>query len=85
VDDYLSEKEQWEWLKAQVRENAPAALLAIVLVAAAVFGWRWWQGHQDTRHLQAGGKYMQMVQALEHDDRTQALVLLGEFLAVLKL
>jgi predicted negative regulator of RcsB-dependent stress response len=78
VDDYLSEKEQWEWLKAQVRENAPAALLAIVLVAAAVFGWRWWQGHQDTRHLQAGGKYMQMVQALEHDDRTQALVLLGE-------
>jgi predicted negative regulator of RcsB-dependent stress response len=78
VDDYLSEKEQWEWLKAQVRENAPAALLAVVLVAAAVFGWRWWQGHQDARHLQAGDKYMQMVQALEHDDRTQAFMRLGE-------
>ena len=78
MDDYLSEKEQWEWLKAQVRENAPAALLAIVLVAAGVFGWRWWQGQQDARHLQAGGKYMQIVQALEHDDRTQALMLLGE-------
>jgi len=78
VDDYLSEKEQWEWLKAQVRENAPAALLAVVLVAAAVFGWRWWQGRQDARHLQAGGKYMQMVQALEHDDRTQAFMRLGE-------
>ena len=23
VEDYLSEKEQWEWVKAQVRENAP--------------------------------------------------------------
>jgi predicted negative regulator of RcsB-dependent stress response len=77
VDDYLSEKEQWEWLKAQVRENAPAALLAIVVVGGGVFGWRWWQGHQDARHLEAGGKYMQMVQSLERDDRTQAFVLLG--------
>jgi predicted negative regulator of RcsB-dependent stress response len=78
VDDYLSEKEQWEWLKAQVRENAPAALLAIAVIAAAVFGWRWWQSHQDARQLAAGDKYMQMVQSLEHSDRTQALVLLGE-------
>jgi predicted negative regulator of RcsB-dependent stress response len=78
VDDYLSEKEQWEWLKARVRENAPAALLAIVVVAAAASGWRWWQSHQDARQLEAGGKYMQMVQALEHQDRSQALVLLGE-------
>jgi predicted negative regulator of RcsB-dependent stress response len=78
VDDYLSEKEQWEWLKGQVRENAPAAVLAICVVAAGVFGWRWWQGHQDTRELAAGAKYMQMVQALERGDRTQPLVLLGE-------
>ncbi len=78
MDDYLSEKEQWEWLKAQVRENAPAALLAVVVVAAGVFGWRWWQSHQDARDLEAGGKYMQMVQSLERGDRTQSLVLLGE-------
>jgi len=78
VDDYLSEKEQWEWLKAQVRENAPAAVVAILVVAAAVFGWRWWQSHQDTRQLEAGAKYMQMVQSLERGDRTQSLVLLGE-------
>jgi predicted negative regulator of RcsB-dependent stress response len=78
VDDYLSEKEQWEWLKGQVRENAPAAVLAILVVAAGVFGWRWWQGHQDARDLAAGAKYMQMVQALERGDHTQPLVLLGE-------
>jgi predicted negative regulator of RcsB-dependent stress response len=78
VDDYLSEKEQWEWLKGQVRENAPAAVLAICVVAAGVFGWRWWQGHQDARDLAAGAKYMQMVQALERGDRTQPLVVLGE-------
>jgi predicted negative regulator of RcsB-dependent stress response len=78
VDDYLSEKEQWDWLKGQVRENAPAAALAILVVAAGVFGWRWWQGHQDARELQAGAKYMQMVQSLERGDSTQSLVLLGE-------
>jgi predicted negative regulator of RcsB-dependent stress response len=78
VDDYLSEKEQWEWVKTQVRESGPSVLLAIVLVVAAAFGWRWWQGHQSTRQLEAGAKYMQMVQSLEHSDRTQALVLLGE-------
>ncbi len=78
MDDYLSEKEQWEWLKGQVRENAPAAVLAVVVVAAGLFGWRWWQSHQDARDLEAGGKYMQMVQSLERGDRTQSLVLLGE-------
>ena len=78
MDDYLSEKEQWEWVKAQVRENAPAVLLAVVLGAGVIYGWRWWQGHQDTRQLQAGAKYMQMVRSLEGGDRSQALVHLGE-------
>jgi predicted negative regulator of RcsB-dependent stress response len=78
VEDYLSEKEQWEWVKAQVRENGPAVILAVAVALAAVFGWRWWQGHQDARQLAAGGKYTHMVQALERGDQTQALVLLGD-------
>jgi predicted negative regulator of RcsB-dependent stress response len=78
VEDYLSEKETWEWLKAQVRENGPAALLAVMLAIAAVFGWRWWQGHVDAGRLAAAAKYMQMVQALDRNDHSQALALLGE-------
>jgi predicted negative regulator of RcsB-dependent stress response len=78
VEDYLSEKEQWEWVKTQVRESGPVVVLAVVLVVAAAFGWRWWQSHQDARALDAGAKYMQMVQALERSDRSQALVVLGE-------
>jgi len=78
VDDYLSEKEQWEWVKAQVREHAPSVLLAVAVVSAGLFGWRWWQGHLDEARLQAGDRYTQMVQALEHADRSQALVYLGE-------
>jgi len=78
VEDYLSEKEQWEWVKTQVRDNGPGVVLAIALAVAAVFGWRWWQAHMDARQLAAGAQYMQMVDALEHGNRSQALVMLGE-------
>lgn len=78
MEDYLSEKEQWEWVKAQVRENAPAVILAVVLVFAALSGWRWWQKHQDAGRIEASGRYMSMAQALERGDHSQAFVLLGE-------
>jgi predicted negative regulator of RcsB-dependent stress response len=78
VEDYLSEKEQWEWIKTQVRENAPAVLVAILAAVAMVSGWRWWQGHLDAGRLAASAGYMQMVRALEAGDRTQAMVSLGE-------
>jgi predicted negative regulator of RcsB-dependent stress response len=78
VEGYESDKEQWEWVKEQLRANGPAVIVAVALAVVAVFGWRWWQAYQDTRQLAAGARYAQMVQALERGDRTQALVLLGE-------
>jgi len=78
VEEYLSEKEQWEWIKAQVRENGPAVILAVAVVAAGVYGWRWWQGRLDAGRLEAGAKYTQMVQALDGGDRARALALSGE-------
>ena len=78
MEDYLSEKEQWEWIKAQVRENGPAVILAVAVVAAGVYGWRWWQGRLDAGRLEAGAKYTQMVQALDGGDRARALALSGE-------
>jgi predicted negative regulator of RcsB-dependent stress response len=78
VEDYLSEKEQWEWLRDQVRQNAPTVIAAIAVSAAALFGWRWWQAHQDAERVAASGKYTQIITALDHGDRTQAFTLMGE-------
>jgi predicted negative regulator of RcsB-dependent stress response len=78
VEDYLSEKERWEWVRAQVRENAPAVILAAVLVLGSLAGWRWWQDRQDAARLAAGSRYMSMVEAIDHGDRAQAMRLLGE-------
>jgi predicted negative regulator of RcsB-dependent stress response len=78
VEDYLSDKEQWEWVKAQLRANGPAMILALAVVLAGWAGWRWWQQRLDSAQGQASAQYMQMVQALERSDRSQALVLLGQ-------
>jgi predicted negative regulator of RcsB-dependent stress response len=78
VEDYLSEKEQWEWVKAQVRENAAAVAVALLVCAGGYFGYRAWQAHLDTGRVEAAAKYTQMSQALEAADRTKALMLLGE-------
>ena len=78
MEGYESDKEQWEWVKAQVRDNGPAVLIAAALSFAAIFGWRWWQSHQDQRLTAAGAKYTQMTQTLEHGDRAQALARLAE-------
>ena len=78
MEDYLSEKEQWEWLRGQVKENAPTVIIAIAITAAGIFGWRWWQGHQDAERVAASAKYTQIIAALDRGDRTQAFTLMGE-------
>jgi predicted negative regulator of RcsB-dependent stress response len=78
VEDYLSEKEQWEWIKGQVRSSGPWVIAAIVVVFAGVAGWRWWQDRQDAGRLAANDRLTQMVQALQRGDRTQAFSLVTQ-------
>jgi len=75
VDDYLSEKEQWEWLKAQVRESSPWIIAAVAAGVLGVSGWRWWQGRGDRLAVEAGAQYEQIINAFGHD-RPRALALI---------
>jgi predicted negative regulator of RcsB-dependent stress response len=78
VDDYLSEKEQWEWLKAKIPEYAPWILGAIALAALGVYGKRWWNDRQDADAVEASVKYDTILTSFDKGDRTRALTLIGE-------
>ena len=77
MEDYLSEKEQWEYIKGLLRENGLWIVAGVLVGVGVLGGWRWWQEHVDQRGLDAGAKYQQIVSAFG-TDRTRALVLLGE-------
>jgi predicted negative regulator of RcsB-dependent stress response len=78
VEEYLSEKEQWEQIRAWLRDNGLWIIAGIAVGAGALGGWRWYQDHVDSVGAQAGAKYTQVVDAFGHGDRTQGFVLLGE-------
>ena len=77
MDDYLSEKEQWEAVKSWLRENGLWIIAGIALGAVGLSGWRWWEAHADRVAVEASGQYEQLLNAFERGDRAQALVLLG--------
>jgi predicted negative regulator of RcsB-dependent stress response len=77
VDDYLSEKEQWEALKTWLRENGLWIVAGVAVGGALLGGWRWWQDHADRQGVDASAKYQQIVSTFV-SDRNKGFVLLGE-------
>jgi predicted negative regulator of RcsB-dependent stress response len=76
VDDYLSEKEQWEWLKTQIRVNGPWIVAGIAGGALLLYGWHWWQGHTDELASQASAQSRQIAEAFGRRDNTRALAMI---------
>jgi predicted negative regulator of RcsB-dependent stress response len=78
LEDYLSEKEQWERVTGWLRENGLWIVGGVVLGALGIGGWQWWEAHLDTVNGQASAKYEQMLSDLGKGDRTGALILLAD-------
>jgi predicted negative regulator of RcsB-dependent stress response len=78
LDDYLSEKEQWERVTRWLRENGMWILAGVVVGALAIFGWQWWNTHIDKVNGEASTKYEQLQLDLGKGDRTGALILVSE-------
>jgi predicted negative regulator of RcsB-dependent stress response len=68
VDDYLSEQEQWEEVKAWLKEGWPWFVGAALVIAGGFGGWKWWQARAETRYAAASGQYEQLVQAFGKND-----------------
>lgn len=68
MEEYLNEKEQWDWLQARVREYAPWVVAGVALAGAGLWGWKWWQARTEERLLQASAQYEQLVGAFGKND-----------------
>ena len=78
MEDYLSEKEQWERVTGWLRENGIWIVAGVVVGALGIGGWQWWNAHVDEVNGQASAKYEQMQSDLAKGDRTGALILLAD-------
>jgi predicted negative regulator of RcsB-dependent stress response len=80
VDELLSEKEQIERLKQWWLENYKSILAGIIIAAAIIFGWRWWQHRTLVRSLTASMMYNQMGSMLTSDNEAAALKIADELI-----
>jgi predicted negative regulator of RcsB-dependent stress response len=78
LDDYLSEAEQWEWLKGQIREYGLWILGGVLLGAAGIGAWFAWQSHTNNLGMAASAQYEELRRAFGGPDRGAAMVKLGE-------
>jgi predicted negative regulator of RcsB-dependent stress response len=78
LEDYLSEKEQWERVTGWLRENGMWIVAGVVVGALGIGGWQWWNAHVDKVNGEASAKYEQMTADLTKGDRTGALILLSD-------
>ena len=76
MDDYLSEKEQWEWLKTQLKVNGPWITAGIAGGALLLYGWHWWQGRTDQLATQASAQSRQIAEAFGRRDNARALAMI---------
>jgi predicted negative regulator of RcsB-dependent stress response len=78
VDDYFSEKEQVEQVRAWLRANVPWIIAGLAVGGLAIAGWRWWQAHTDQLAFDAGAAYQQALQAFNVGDKTRGLALVDD-------
>jgi predicted negative regulator of RcsB-dependent stress response len=76
VDDYLSEKEQWERLITWVRVNGPWLVAGVAAAALVLFGLRWWQGRADEHAQAASVQTREIADAFGRRDRARGLALI---------
>jgi len=81
VDDYLSDKEQVERLRAWWRENGWFLIGGVAIGLLAIYGYRQYFAYQDAQGESAGALYASVQQAIEGDDAAAAETLFGQLKA----
>jgi predicted negative regulator of RcsB-dependent stress response len=72
AEEYLTDDEQLEHVKRVVAEYGPWTIGAVVLGLAFVFGYRYYQRHEDQRALAAAAQFEGMASAVQRNDQAKA-------------
>jgi predicted negative regulator of RcsB-dependent stress response len=78
VDDFMTERDQWDALMQWLRENLGWIIAGIVLGVGILMGWRWYQEREANRAETASARYQDMLVALDARDKTRAEELLEQ-------
>ncbi len=78
MDDFLTERDQWEALKGWLKENGPWMVAGVIIGVAGLFGYRWWEERQTERAHAAQARYTDVLAALTRNDRTRAAELVDQ-------
>lgn len=81
MSEQYDEHEQSERVKQWLVKNGSNLLTGILLAVSVVFGWQWWQNHQQKKTQEAGNQYQIFLSALEKPDLAKA-VAHGEAMAI---
>ena len=68
AEDYLTDDEQLEHVKRVVAENWLWVAGGVVLGAALIFGYRYYEGYVNDRALRAAARFEELTSALARDD-----------------
>ena len=68
MEEYLSERQQIDWLRATLKENAPWALASVVITIGLFVGYQQWQGWRERQSATASQKYELTLDALARGD-----------------
>ena len=75
MDEYMNEREQWEYVRNWLRQNGAWLVAGVALAALGMWGWRAWQAHQEAMLMKASGQYQQMLAAVGKNDLPTVLKL----------
>jgi predicted negative regulator of RcsB-dependent stress response len=68
VEEYLSERQQIDWLRSTIKEHAPWALAGLAIAIGGYFGYLQWQSYGTRQVATAAQKYEASLDALARGD-----------------
>jgi predicted negative regulator of RcsB-dependent stress response len=68
TEEYLTDDEQLEVVKRFAKEYGTWIVGGVVLGVALLLGWRYYQGAQNSKALEAAGKFGEMTAAIQAND-----------------